>query len=48
MLGLKVGFATTDVCVTKAPLLAVEVTIWVTTPGALMVVSPKLLVVVTK
>jgi hypothetical protein len=46
LLGLKVGFATTDVWVIKAPSLAVEVSTCVTTAGAIVVLSPWLLVVV--
>lgn len=38
LLGLKVGFATTDVCVTRDPLPAVNVVVCVTTAGALVVV----------
>ena len=48
LLGLKVGFAKMEVCVSTDPSLAVEVITWVTIGGAVVVVSPWLLVVVMK
>lgn len=48
LLGLNVGFAKMDVCVTKDPSLPVEVNICVTIAGAIVMVSFWLLVVVMK